>query len=109
MTKMIKVINFFKKNPIYPDGYSTHIHKQGHAKWKNLIEKGGLKVKKTKAVFISPYIFEITKPLKKAEIAWYKNRVVDRAQSWLENKAGAVWPLRSLGQSFMFIAENKKK
>lgn len=108
MTKIINLINLFRKKPLFQNGFSTHVHKHDQKQWMGLIETGDLKVRRTKAIFISPYVFEFTGLLKKLEVAWYKNRIIYYSHLWIEKKIGAIWPFRSLGQGFMIIAENNK-
>jgi 2-polyprenyl-3-methyl-5-hydroxy-6-metoxy-1,4-benzoquinol methylase len=104
ISKLISFINIFRHQPIELSVQDrSHIHKYTHNEWIEIFEQGELRVKKILPIFISPYIFERLKPLKKIEHSIYNRKFIFNIQERIEKTMREKWPFKHLGQSYLFI------
>jgi 2-polyprenyl-3-methyl-5-hydroxy-6-metoxy-1,4-benzoquinol methylase len=107
ISRLIGFISMFTEISIHPKDLS-HLHKHVLEEWVRIIEQPGLKVKIVLPIFISPYVFERFRTLKKMEIDFYRIEAIFSLQGIIEKIVSRSWPFKMLGQSFLFIARKEK-
>lgn len=111
ISRILRVINygrhFLGKEDIYKYGYNTHLHKYTPFQWRKILEKNGLKVTFERPVFISPYIPQVIKPLKRLEKFLYSKDLIFKLQNFVENYLSLIYPFKFLGQLHLFICKKR--
>ena len=107
MTRALGLFNraraFVGHAPLFPHGYSTHLHKRSPWAWRRAFSGERIVLEEHSAIFLAPYVFEILAPLKRLERNVLARPPVHAIHRAIESRLRRVRPFRWLGQCQLFV------